>query len=260
MKQYLKILRNFFVLFGIVPLRDWWAFLYFSKDRPGEDETVQVRVKTLGNRAVQLRKHSRTDRDVFKYVFYNQYHLPHQPLPDDAVILDLGTNIGLTVAHYKHLYPGSRIFGYEMDAANYALALRNCAGLPDCHILNKAVWHQKGIVEYNPAADADAYRIDKGQQPLKSSDTVSVEALSINDIIEAHGLHRIDFIKMDVEGAEKEILTNGDLAWTDKVRCMGIEIHDKSFIAPAMKILESRGFQCRKDNRHWTLISAGRKS
>lgn len=59
------------------------------------------------------------------YVFHDQYHLAPGRLPDRPVILDLGSNIGCTIVHYKYLYGGSRIIGVEMDEGNYELAKRN---------------------------------------------------------------------------------------------------------------------------------------
>jgi tRNA1(Val) A37 N6-methylase TrmN6 len=43
----------------------------------------------------------------------------------NPVFLDLGSNIGLTIAHMKQIYPTSKIVGYEMNKENYILAKEN---------------------------------------------------------------------------------------------------------------------------------------
>lgn len=55
----------------------------------------------------------------------------------------------------------------------------------------------------------------------------------------------IDILKMDIEGAEKEIFSLGDLGWLKSVRVIMIELHDKHFAGCAESFYRAlpHGFQ-----------------
>ena len=52
-------------------------------------------------------------------------------------ILDLGSNIGLTIALYAAKFPAARILGVELDSSNLEIAHMNT----DREILWGAAWH-----------------------------------------------------------------------------------------------------------------------
>jgi hypothetical protein len=44
--------------------------------------------------------------------------------------------------------------------------------------------------------------------------------------------------------------------WTDRVDAMKIEIHPPATIESCATVLESRGFRCWRDERHWACLCA----
>jgi hypothetical protein len=63
-------------------------------------------------------------------------------------------------------------------------------------------------------------------------------------------LNHIDILKLDIEGAEKEIFENGNLEWLDKTDVLTIELHDmyrdgtaKAFIKPVYNKIEKMYIQ-----------------
>lgn len=168
-----------------------------------------------------IRRFSPVDKNVLKYVFYNQFHLPPVELPKSARILDLGANIGLTVRHYKYLYPDSFVVGVEMDRSNCELARANCDGLDGITLLHAAVWITDGVVSYDSAARADGHTVSIDGS---NGDLDEVESVTVGTIMERCGVEYVDFLKMDIEGAEIPILTaNPD--WLQRVGSMNLEVH-----------------------------------
>ena len=53
-----------------------------------------------------------------------------------------------------------------------------------------------------------------------------VEALSIPTLMRRYGLDWIDILKVDIEGAEKELFESAP-GWIDKVQTVMIELHDR---------------------------------
>ena len=212
------------------------------------------------NHNIKIRK-CYIDKEVVYYVLNDQYHLPPGlfNLANSPVILDLGSNIGLTIAHFKHVYPKAKIIGYEMNKENFLLAKRNTKFYEDVIVINKAVWTEDTKVKYNKSSGYDAYsiigNIDEKKIELELEE---VESFSINSIIKAHNLNHIDYLKMDIEGAEKAILKSKDLSWMDKVQAMNIEMHldNKEVIDDYIKIIVNRGFNAWKDDKHWSCILA----
>lgn len=242
---------------------NWFDLLILSRlntNKKHDSVLTIIRLRKPTKRNVFIRKYNETDKNVLKYVFFNSYHKPPLILKKDCVILDLGANIGLTMVDFKQSYPQSRVLGFEMDTKNYLLAQKNIEGLADCWIENIAVWDSSKIVQYATDVDEDAYNISENAQHTEGVIFNTVEAWSMDDVLKKFDLKTVDYVKMDIEGAEKAVLQNGERAWLRQVNCLNIEIHDSDFLSEALQILESFGFECYKDKKHWSAIMAIRKS
>jgi len=53
-----------------------------------------------------------------------------------------------------------------------------------------------------------------------------VPAITMTEIIDKYNIQRIDILKIDIEGAEKELFSYNYESWLPKVRCIVIELHD----------------------------------
>jgi FkbM family methyltransferase len=211
-------------------------------------------MKEYEGRDIWLRNNN-IDNQVYDYVFSDKYHRPDRPLiSNPPVILDLGVNIGLTIVDFKNLYPAAIIYGYELDKDNAAMAWKNTAGLHDVFIFNQGVWHTKQLVSI-AGSDPDALKIDEP----KSNGHNLVSTLTMNDIVAEHKLHHIDYIKMDIEGAEYEVFQK-DLQWLDITDQIKVEIHNgrEPFDFIRAK-LDQAGFITAKDTHHWSTIIGYKK-
>lgn len=209
----------------------------------------------IENRYIFLRKYS-VDFEVFDYVFKKQYHHPHLPiLSEQPIILDLGSNIGLTVVDIKLMYPKSMVYGFEMDYDNYLLSLKNTKGLSDVFIFNKAVWFENTTLSYNKMVNYDAYKLSINTD-REIENKINVTTTTINQIIADNKIEVIDYLKMDIEGAELEIFQN-DLSWLSIVKEIKIEVHyPPEKLNFFLKQLDSLGFKTMKDEKHWSTVIA----
>jgi hypothetical protein len=55
---------------------------------------------------------------------------------------------------------------------------------------------------------------------------MSVTAVTLTDVMRDHGLEKIDLLKLDIEGCEKEIFENSD-PWIENVQAICLELHDR---------------------------------
>ncbi|MDZ4330234.1 MAG: FkbM family methyltransferase [Flavobacterium sp.] len=204
------------------------------------------------------------DKEVVHYVLQDQYHLPPtlSKISANPVILDLGSNIGLTIAHMKQIYPTSKIIGYEMNRENYLLAKRNTKFYDNVIVVNTAVWIEDATVTYRNTANYDSYTILNDTGKKDTDELIEVASLKLSSIITNHNLTHIDYLKMDIEGAEKAILESEDLSWMDKVGAMNIEMHldQNNDLSKFLAIIENKGFTVWKDSKHWSSIFAVRNT
>tara|TARA_R110002096_G_C14653248_1_gene726627 strand:- start:5948 stop:6763 length:816 start_codon:yes stop_codon:yes gene_type:complete len=235
-----------------------------SKIKRDKDKKGFVFIKPKGfSHNIKIRRNY-IDKEVIHYVLQDQYHLPPKisKITNSPIILDLGSNIGLTIAHMKHIYPNAQIIGYEMNRENFLLAKRNTKFYDKVIIYNKAVWTEDTTVIYKNSLGYDAYAIinNEDTQDIKQ-EIERVQSISIASIIKNHKLEIIDYLKMDIEGAEEAILLAEDLSWMNKVRAMNIEMHldDIKEIDRYINIIKNKGFNAWKDDKHWSSIFAVRK-
>lgn len=214
---------------------------------------AQLRLRALGGAAVVCRP----GQDVWtlKHTFLEGFHQPPAELPRSAVIVDLGTNVGYTVADLAHRHPDARIVGVELDAENYEIARRNTARYGDrVTLVHAAVWTENGTVAYGGEA-ADAFHVTPGDPPRGAR---TAPALTLAALFDRLGLERVDYVKMDVEGAEAAILA-APLDWADRVQSLKIELHPPAELDACRAALEGRGFSCGRDARHPHCLVAVRR-
>jgi FkbM family methyltransferase len=51
--------------------------------------------------------------------------------------------------------------------------------------------------------------------------------VTVEGLMQEFAIERIDLLKLDIEGAEKEIFGSGTTCWLDRVEVIAIELHDR---------------------------------
>jgi FkbM family methyltransferase len=140
-------------------------------------------------------------------------------------VIDCGSNIGLAVFYFKSLYPGCKIIAFEPDDATFALLTRNVESnqLKDVTLVNKALCDSKGTIPFYFSPEQPGLLVQSiRKESLANSEEKTVET----DVLSDHIHQQIDFLKMDIEGAENLVFR--DLSQTTKlsfVSEMVIEYH-----------------------------------
>jgi hypothetical protein len=79
-----------------------------------------------------------------------------------------------------------------------------------------------------------------------------VRAVSLATLLREHG-GPVDFLKIDVEGAERELL-RGAAGWADAVRSLKVELHGDYAVEDCESDLRRLGFETRRDSHHWACV------
>ena len=141
------------------------------------------------------------------------YHFRTQS--EQPRILDCGANTGLVSLYLKKVFPGSRITAFEADPSICSVLQRNLQGL-GVDIIEAAVWTEDGTARFSQDG------ADGGK--LLSTDEVGVTVSTVDLRDYLHD--RIDFLKIDIEGAEIPVLQACD-GHLDSVQNIAVEYHDR---------------------------------
>ena len=167
------------------------------------------------------------------------------------MIVDLGSNIGTTVADFAQKFPNARVVGVELDSDNLRLCLNNVAPWKDrCSVLQGAVSDTDGYCTYDRRADSNAFTITCGSSVSEGTTMQTVKAFSLNRIFSDHlSQQPVDYLKMDIEGAEKQVLRS-NTEWAQAVRCLKVELHGDYTPEDCLHDLTVLGFHARLDRKH----------
>jgi FkbM family methyltransferase len=130
-------------------------------------------------------------------IFQDKIYL--QELKENSYILDCGANIGLSAIYLKSICPTATIESFEPDSKNFDLLEKNVrsCGLSNVHLHKKAIWKENTTLRFVNDGSLSS-RVSSSPE----SQTVEVSAVRLRDFM----TRPIDFLKIDIEGAEYEVL------------------------------------------------------
>ncbi|MBI3913187.1 MAG: FkbM family methyltransferase [Chloroflexi bacterium] len=165
--------------------------------------------------------------------------------PQD-VIIDIGAHIGVfAVRAAQQAYLG-QVFAYEASKRNYDVLVENqrLNRLLNLHAHNVAVWDHTGSMELSFPESNGAFA---SLMQESSEDHETVDAMTLDMLVERNQLDHIDVLKIDAEGAEYPILFGSSDETLRKIRYLVLEYHDyedgKWEHRDLEKFLKGKGFQ-----------------
>lgn len=170
-------------------------------------------------------------------------------------VVDMGANIGLASLFLQARYPAARLVCVEPVRANTELIRVNAAqngfdwiveraaiaGTSGTVTLHPNEWWSSstttaGVAEYR---EGNPGRLEK----VLAMPPEEVEAVTVEQLMDRHGLDQVDILKLDVEGAEADVFAQ-DTSWLERVRVLIVEIHDKYVDRAAIEsVLQRAGFE-----------------
>lgn len=192
-----------------------------------------------------------TYREIFDEEVYRSV-LDH--LDDECNIVDLGANVGLAARYFLTHRPRARLLAVEAMPSTYRVLEKNLdvqlvgTKVRTSHV---AVWsHNQGVVLNLPMANKYSRVTALEDSKPESKLSVSVPSQTLDQILSEAGIDQIDLLKIDIEGAEVELLKNFD-AWQSHVNCIAIEFHGNSRADSHFdSLMSSNGFRVINETDH----------
>jgi FkbM family methyltransferase len=180
-------------------------------------------------------------------------YLDFADLRPGQTVLDIGAYAGVTsIIFAKLVGPTGHVYAFEADGANYECARINvemaekALGIRNITLFHKAIWsHNRGLrFSSEGAMGSSAVEFTGGGRGKE----VRVSSTTIEEFLSEAAIEHVDFIKMDIEGAETEVLRHSAGFLLNTKTKMIIEPHKikgKMNTGACQRLLEAAGFSVR---------------
>lgn len=159
---------------------------------------------------------------------------------NSRIILDCGANMGLSVLYFALNYPKHKIIAFEPESSIFAILQENVEafGLRNVTLHNKAVWTKTETLRFY----SDGGMGGRVNEEYINQQPTLIEAVPLSDFLTSD----VDFLKLDIEGAEDEVLKNCS-SLLNQVQNIFFEYHNKlgkkQTLHELLSIMQEQGFQ-----------------
>ncbi len=216
--------------------------LYFA-DYFGMTSGKQGVLKMRNGAKLKLRLGT-NDRVIFNEIWLDKaYTPPGFELREGDTVFDIGAHIGLFALYAARNVRGSDIYAFEPEPQNFVLLEENkkLNSARNIQTIPKAVAERSGERELmlSESAAGHSFAYEETTTPRTR---LSVPTVTLEDAMKECAVGRIDFLKLDCEGAEYEILFTAPHTILDTIRVISMEYHeiDNKRNAGALKVFLER--------------------
>jgi FkbM family methyltransferase len=208
-------------------------------------------LEICSNNKIQLDFESNKDAlDVFFNIFYEREYADYFPFYQKANIIDIGAHHGyFSMFSAVNTAKDSKIVAIEPDSENFNRLVQNVKhnSLPNIESISCAIAGEDGQSEFFPGNGVNSTIVANYALSQSGAISKTIETRTLAKIIEDNNLPRVDFLKMDCEGAEYQILINTPSEVFDKIETISMEFHDMKDVRytgeSILNILTQNGFK-----------------
>ena len=148
-------------------------------------------------------------------------------------IVDLGANVGQAALWLRGRFPDARILSVEPDPRTFATLRRNLGADPHVTVRRAAITAEDGDVRLERTPESSwGTRVTSAAD----ADVTGVPGISLETLLDEHGLDQVDVLKVDIEGLEHDAL--GASPALSRVRFVIGEVHPDLLALPVGSALE----------------------
>ena len=212
--EKLKIILRVIKLF-----KNWWLYpiVYLKLIKKST-----VIIETKKGVKILLRVNS-TDLMALTHVWLiEEYAKKNFDIKSSDTVIDIGAHIGLFTLHASQNCKNGNIYSYEPVKENFNVLKENITinNLKNVKIFNLAVSKSNSTIKLFMNNDESGHSMFS-----KSSENIIVNSTSLMKIFDENNIKKCNFLKLDCEGAEYEIIKNLPLEYFQKIDKLVIEYH-----------------------------------
>jgi FkbM family methyltransferase len=238
-------------------------FLYSSTKILGVDKTLLLEIYVPSH---GYRIHCPLNKEDFIVMTKHEEEIIglFRPREGDTVV-DIGAHMGrYTITSSKSVGQDGKVIAVEAHPYNFRMLQRNIwlNKLTNVSALNWALYSKKARLKlYLPDEDLgytmhhtlmsnrQEALIRQGILVAKDSERIKrryieVDAETLDNLLKVRGINQVNWIKIDVEGAEYEVLKGAkEILSASKDISILVEIHGKDTYGPTIELLRSNNFK-----------------
>ena len=220
LQKYARSIRNL----GVIAFaRYWWHQKtklprtgIFNLTTPLIDHPLQCRAGT-------------SDIDVFKHIFVLREYACFDNLVDPGLIVDCGANVGMSTAYFLSRFPKAKVVAVEPDPGNYQQLLHNTRSYGQrLHTVQAGVWCKSTGLKFAEDDFGDGRAWAVAVEEAAPGEKADLQAVSLTALLDESGHEQIALLKVDIEGSEQALFSEGAEAWLGRVENLVIELHGQA--------------------------------
>lgn len=196
------------------------GLIAYYKISHGNDGVIKLSIPQC-KKPILLRANT-SDIPLFRQIFLAE-GFDIREIENPRVIVDGGANIGCSSLYFANKYPNALVLAIEPEESNYEMLRKNVSSYQNIKTIKAAIWDRKTFLRIeNPEANKCSFRV----QECDNHTHECLEAISINEVLSICPGRLIDVLKLDIEGAEKQIFSNSP-TWLEKIGTLIVELHER---------------------------------
>lgn len=180
---------------------------------------------------------------------------------DGDVVLDIGAHFGF-FSFFAVANGASRVYAFEPNPDSYEVLKKNCelwgSIEPICLAVSSATGEAEMYREYGDRISSVASTLVPDRrgsilQDIEYSDKITVRTITVDDFVRKKGIERVDFIEIDVEGYEKEVLKGAKdtiMKFKPKMAIAAYHYPNDEFEIPRMVLSMRRDYNWKLVKKH----------
>lgn len=188
-------------------------------------------------------RYGTSDMEVFRQIFVCREYRCLDTVVEPELIIDCGANVGYSSAYFLSRYPAARLIAIEPDPDNFAVLTRNIAPYGSrAKALRTGVWSKRTGLVMSEDQWGDNREWARTVRESRENEAPSMMAVDVGSLLEDSGADRISILKIDIEGAEKEIFRVNYERWIGKVDNLVIELHGDTYREVFLRAIRDENF------------------
>jgi FkbM family methyltransferase len=157
----------------------------------------------------------------FSDIWYHLSYTKHCAIPADSFVVDVGANVGVFSLFAARA--ARFVYALEPASSNFSRLVSNVSHQQNVVPLNFACSGRDGRASLDLSNNPVSFSLMTGCSPDRHE---TVDVITLGTLFERYKIGRCDFLKLDCEGSEFEIILNSEASLMGRITRIVMEYHD----------------------------------
>jgi len=170
-----------------------------------------------------------------------------------GIVFDVGAHCGIYTLFARTR--AKMLYAFEPNPETFRFLNQNTAGCQNVKSCNIALAEKSEILQFHDADLSMNCSTIKSQSGVKDSGYLVI-ARCLDDLLDFYELERVDFVKIDAEGSELEILKGGEKSLrSQKIKALAVaSYHYAQEVTEVQKLLAKFGYRSHMENKSELIV------